>query len=106
MFGTPHVTNNEFSVWFMKSGGSMQFSEFSGDREVSHKLDVNLMHKLPSSLSCTQTWKPKPTSKCMYGISQVEFTKVNDIHVYLVDLLKWFNAKVLCMETQKNQAIQ
>jgi hypothetical protein len=24
----------------------------------------------------------------MYGISQVEFTKVNDIHVYLVDLLK------------------
>jgi hypothetical protein len=55
MFGTPHVTNNEFSVWFMKSGGSMQFSEFSGDREVSHKLDVNLMHKLPSSLSCTQT---------------------------------------------------
>jgi hypothetical protein len=26
----------------------------------------------------------------MYGISQVEFTKVNKIHVFLVDLLKRF----------------
>jgi hypothetical protein len=51
MFGTPHVTHNEFSVWFVKSGGSMEFFELSGAREVSHKLDVNLMHKLPSSLS-------------------------------------------------------
>lgn len=41
----------------------------------------------------------------MYGISHVEFTKVDKIHVFLVDSLKRLNAKVLCMETQKNQAI-
>jgi hypothetical protein len=62
------------------------------------------------SISCTsylvvylalKLEEPKPISKCMYGISHVEFTKVEEIHVFLVDSLKWLNAKVLCMETQK-----
>lgn len=51
MFGTPTMN----SVWFVKSGGLVEFSELSGAREVLHKLDVNPMHKLPGSLSCTQT---------------------------------------------------
>jgi hypothetical protein len=42
----------------------------------------------------------------MYGVSQMEFKKVDEIHVFLFDLMKRFNAKILCMETQKNQVIQ
>jgi hypothetical protein len=106
MFGTPHVTNNEFSVWFVKSGGSL---EFFGLVELG-KFRTSLM-----SISCTsylvvylalKLEEPKPISRCMYGISHVEYTKVDKIHVFLVDSLKRLNAKVLCMETQKNQVIQ
>ncbi len=58
----------------------MELSTLSGAREVSRKL--------PSSLPTLKLEKPKPTSKCPYGILPMEFTKVGKIHVFLVDLLK------------------
>jgi hypothetical protein len=39
----------------------------------------------------------------MYGILPMEFTKVGEIHVFLVDLLKQSNTKVLHMETEKTR---
>ncbi len=90
MFGTPHVTNNEFSVWFVKSGGQWSFLSL---------VELGKFWTSLTSIPCTsylvvylalKLEELKPTSKCMYGISQVEFTKVNKIHVFLVDLLKRF----------------
>jgi hypothetical protein len=42
----------------------------------------------------------------MYGILHVEFMKVGEIHVFLVDLLKWSNTKVLCMETKETKLFE
>jgi hypothetical protein len=73
----------------------VEFFELSGTREV--------LCKLPSSLLAFKFEKLEPTSRCMYNILLVEFTKVGEIHVFLVDLLKQSNAKVLCMETEKTR---
>jgi len=79
----------------LKNGASVEFFELSGVREVSHKL--------PSSLPALKLGELEPIGKCPNGILHVEFTKVCEIHVFLVDLLKWSNTKVLHMETKKTR---
>jgi hypothetical protein len=79
----------------LKSGALVELFELIGVREVSHKL--------PSSLPALKLGEPEPIGKCPYGILHVEFTKVGKIHVFLVDLVKWSNTKVLHMETKKTR---
>ncbi len=55
----------------------MELSKLGGVREV--------LCKLLSSLPTFKLEEPKPTGRCMYGILFVKFTKVGEIHVFLVD---------------------
>jgi hypothetical protein len=58
----------------------MELSKLNGAKEV--------LRKLPNSLPTLKLEELEPTSKCMYGISPMEFMKVGKIHVFFVDLLK------------------
>jgi hypothetical protein len=94
-------------VRILKNGGSMKFFDLSGTKEVSHKLDINVILKLPTYILLTiNDEKPKPTGLCPYGILPIEFTKVGKLHVFLGDLLKWSNAKVLCMEIERSRLFE
>ncbi len=73
----------------------MELSKLNGVREV--------LCKLLSSLPTFKLEEPKPIGRCMYGILLVKFMKVGEIHVFLVDLLKWSNANVLHMEIEKTR---
>jgi hypothetical protein len=71
------------------NGGSMELFDLNGVGEVLRKLDINVIHKLPTNtLLALNDEKPEPTSKCMYGISFVELTKVNELHVSFIEIVE------------------
>jgi hypothetical protein len=71
----------------------VELYELNGVGEVSHKL--------PSNLLALKLEKLELTNRCPYGTLLMEFRKVGKIHVFLVDLLKQSNTKVLRMEIEK-----